>query len=327
MRVVVTGGAGYIGSHAVRVLARRGHEVVIYDNLSTGYSPLASGFPLIEGDIGDRTRLEPALRGADAIMHFAAHAYVGESVENPRKYFHNNVECALNLLNTAVGAVVKNFVFSSTCAVYGIPVKVPISEDNQREPINPYGATKLLFEHALDAYAKAYGLRFAALRYFNAAGADDSGEIGEAHDPETHLIPLALEAVCGSRTIEVFGRDYPTPDGTCIRDYIHVNDLAEAHALALEYLAGGGESVALNLGTGHGHSVLEVLDAVEAATGRVPKRRDGPRRPGDPPTLVADPARAARVLGWKAQRSLADIVETAWRWMQNRSRILAGAPR
>jgi len=226
-----------------------------------------------------------------------------------------------------VGAGVKNFVFSSTCAVYGIPVKVPISEDNPREPINPYGATKLLFEHALDAYAKAYGLRFAALRYFNAAGADDSGEIGEAHDPETHLIPLALEAVCGSRTIEVFGRDYPTPDGTCIRDYIHVNDLAEGHALAIEYLAGGGESVALNLGTGHGYSVLEVLDAVEAATGRVPKRRDGPRRWGDPPALVADPARAARVLGWKAQRSLANIVETAWHWMQNRSRVLAGTPR
>ena len=218
MRVVVTGGAGYIGSHAVRELARRGHEVVIYDNLSTGYRSFADGFQLVEGDIGDRRQLETVLRGAHAVMHFAAHCYVGESVENPRKYFHNNVECALTLLNTAVDAGVKNFVFSSTCAVYGVPVKVPISENNPREPINPYGATKLLFEHALDAYSKAYGLRFAALRYFNAAGADDSGTIGEAHDPETHLIPLALEAARGVRTIEVFGRDYPTPDGTCIRD-------------------------------------------------------------------------------------------------------------
>jgi UDP-arabinose 4-epimerase len=211
--------------------------------------------------------------------------------------------------------------------VYGLPVKIPIREDNPREPINPYGATKLLFEHALEAYSKAYGLRFAALRYFNAAGADESAEIGEAHDPETHLIPLALEAVCGARSIEVFGRDYPTPDGTCVRDYIHVSDLADAHVLALEYLAGGGPSVALNLGTGQGHSVMEVLAAVETATGRSPNHRYGPRRPGDPPALVADPGRAAQVLGWKAQRSLGNIIETAWRWMQNRSRVLAGAQR
>jgi len=325
MRVVVTGGAGYIGSHAVRELARRGHEVVIYDNLCTGYRSFANGFEFIDGDIGDSSRLELALRGAQAVMHFAAHAYVGESVENPRKYFHNNVECALNLLNTAVETGVKNFVFSSTCAVYGIPVKVPISEDNPREPINPYGATKLLFEHALNAYSKAYGMRFAALRYFNAAGADDSGEIGEAHDPETHLIPLALDAARGIRPIEVFGRDYPTPDGTCIRDYIHVNDLAAAHALAIEYLADGGAPVALNLGTGQGHSVMEVLAAVEGVTGRAPDRRYGPRRPGDPPALVADPTRAQQVLGWKARRPLRNVVETAWRWMQNSSRALASA--
>jgi UDP-glucose-4-epimerase GalE len=327
MRVVVTGGAGYIGSHVVRALVRRGHEVLIYDNLSTGCRSFANGFTFIGGDIGDRTRLEPALRGAQAIMHFAAHAYVGESVEKPRKYFHNNVECALNLLNTAVEAGVKIFVFSSTCAVYGVPVKVPISEDHPREPINPYGATKLLFEHALDAYSKAYGLRFAALRYFNAAGADDSGEIGEAHDPETHLIPLALEAAGGVRTIEVFGSDYPTPDGTCIRDYIHVNDLAEAHALALEYLADGGGSLALNLGTGQGHSIMEVLAAVELATGRRPDSRYGPRRPGDPPALVADPTRAQQVLGWRAQRSLKNVVETAWRWMQNSSKALGSIQR
>ena len=327
MRVVVTGGAGYIGSHAVRELARRGHEVVIYDNLSTGYRSFAGGIELVEGDIGDRAQLRSVLLRAHAVMHFAAHCYVGESVENPRKYFHNNVECALNLLNAVIDAGVQNFVFSSTCAVYGVPVKVPISEDNPREPINPYGATKLLFEHALDAYSKAYGLRFAALRYFNAAGADDSGEIGEAHDPETHLIPLALEAAQGIRPIEVFGRDYPTPDGTCIRDYIHVNDLAEAHALALEYLDAGGAAVALNLGTGQGNSVMQVLAAVEAATGRPPDRRYGARRPGDPPALVADPTRAQQVLGWKARRSLTNIVETAWRWMQNSSKVLATASR
>ena len=325
MRVLVTGGAGYIGSHAVRELARRGHDVVIYDNLSTGYRNSADGFEFVEGDIGDRARLEPAVRGAQAVMHFAAHISVGESVENPRKYFHNNVQCALNLLNTSLESGIKNFVFSSTAAVYGTPLKVPMTEDNPREPINPYGATKLLFEHALEAYSKAYGLRFAALRYFNAAGADDSGEIGEAHVPETHLIPLALEAARGTRQIEVFGRDYPTPDGTCIRDYIHVNDLAEAHALAIEYLWAGGESVALNLGTGCGHSVLEVLAAVEAATGRPPEWKNAPRRPGDPPRLVADAARAAQVLGWKARRSLKDVVESAWRWMQNSSKVLAYA--
>ena len=325
MRIVVTGGAGYIGAHAVRELARRGHEVIIYDDLSTGHRPFANGFELVEGDIGDRTRLQPALRGAQAVMHFAAHCYVGESVENPRKYFHNNVECALNLLNIAIEAGVKNFVFSSSCAVYGIPPKVPISEDTPREPINPYGATKLLFEHALNAYSQAYGLRFAALRYFNAAGADESGEIGEFHDPETHLIPLALMAATGIRPLEVYGNDYPTPDGTCIRDYIHVTDLAEAHALALEYLADGGTSVALNLGTGQGHSVMEVLATVEAITGRAPARRYGPRRPGDPPTLVADPTRAQQIFAWKARRSLMNIVETAWRWMQNSSKVLACA--
>jgi UDP-arabinose 4-epimerase len=326
MRVVVTGGAGYVGSHAVRELARRGHQVVIYDNLSTGLRPLAKGFELVEGDIGDRERLDGVLHGAEAVMHFAAHCYVGESVENPRKYFHNNVHCAMSLLNGALDAGVRNFVFSSTCAVYGIPAKVPIPEDTPREPINPYGATKLLFEHALEGYSRAYGLRYAALRYFNAAGADESGEIGECHDPETHLIPLALQAACGVRPhIEVYGRDYPTPDGTCIRDYIHVNDLADAHVRALEYVAGGAASAVLNLGTGEGHSVMEVLAEVETVTGRPLPRKYGPRRPGDPPSLVADPTRALRVLGWKARRSLNDIVSTAWRWMQSSQAALAGA--
>ncbi len=317
MKVLVVGGAGYIGSHAARVLRSHGHDVLIYDDLSTGFERLAKGFQLVVGDLGDRDRLRPALAGADAVMHFAALAYVGESVTNPRKYFHNNVESALTLLNTALDAGVRKFVFSSTCAVYGVPRKVPITEDNPREPINPYGTSKLFIENALEAYSRAYGLRFAALRYFNAAGADDSGEIGELHDPETHLIPLALAASQpGGPALNIFGTDYPTPDGTCIRDYIHVNDLAEAHALALARLADGGESFAANLGTGHGCSVLEIIRAVEEVTGNVVKRVTGPRRPGDPPALVADPTRAEQWLGWKAKRSLRDIVATAWNWTQ-----------
>jgi len=317
MKVLVVGGAGYIGSHAARVLRSHGHDVLIYDDLSTGFERLAKGFQLVVGDLGDRDRLRPALAGADAVMHFAAFAYVGESVTNPRKYFHNNVESALTLLNTALDAGVRKFVFSSTCAVYGVPRKVPITEDNPREPINPYGTSKLFIENALEAYSRAYGLRFAALRYFNAAGADDSGEIGELHDPETHLIPLALAASQpDGPALNIFGTDYPTPDGTCIRDYIHVNDLAEAHALALARLADGGESFAANLGTGHGCSVLEIIRAVEEVTGNVVKRVTGPRRPGDPPALVADPTRAEQWLGWKAKRSLRDIVATAWNWTQ-----------
>jgi UDP-glucose-4-epimerase GalE len=316
MKVLVTGGAGYVGSHALRALKRSGHDVVVYDNLCTGYRQLAKDFELVVGDLSDRARLEPALRGMDAVMHFAAHAYVGESVENPRKYFRNNVDAALALLNASIDAGVRTFVFSSTCAVYGIPSRVPIPEDTVRDPVNPYGVTKLLFERALEAYDRAYQLRFAALRYFNAAGADPAENIGELHDPETHLIPLALAAAAGTRSgIDIYGEDYPTSDGTCIRDYIHVNDLAEAHVRAMEYLASGGESVALNLGTGRGYSVKEVLAEVEKVTGRTLKRRTTPRRPGDPPALVADPSRAQQKLNWCAQRSLNDIVDTAWKWM------------
>jgi UDP-glucose-4-epimerase GalE len=317
MIVLVVGGAGYIGSHAARVLRRQGHEVVIYDNLSTGHAFLAQEFDLVQGDIADSARLSAAMRRADAVMHFAAHASVAESVENPRKYFRNNVEGGLTLLNTCLDCGVQRFIFSSTCAVYGVPSKVPISEDNPRQPMNPYGVSKLFFERALEDYDRAYGLRFASLRYFNAAGADESGEIGELHDPETHLIPSALLAVKGKRAeLELFGTDYPTPDGTCIRDYIHVNDLAEAHVLALKYLADGGDSVALNLGTGHGYSVKEVLDKVEEVTGREVPKRVAARRAGDPPVLVADPRRAEHLLRWKATRSLDGIVSTAWKWMQ-----------
>ena len=328
MAILVTGGAGYIGSHAALALRRSGYEVVLYDNLSTGFRRLAQGFELVEGDIADEAKLRPVLARVDAVMHFAAHAYVGESVENPRKYFQNNVVGALSLLNSALDAGIRRFVFSSTCAVYGSPEQIPITEQTPREPVNPYGASKLFFENALEAYSRAYQLRSVSLRYFNAAGADESGEIGELHDPETHLIPLALAAsTANGSELQVYGSDYPTPDGTCVRDYIHVNDLADAHVRALQHLERGGDSLAINLGTGRGHSVLEVIQAAESATGRPVRRTIGPRRPGDPPILVADPAKAQRMLGWTAKRNLADIVASAWMWMQKNSasrRLLTG---
>ncbi len=318
MNVLVIGGAGYIGSHTARALRNQGHAVAIYDNLSTGHEFLAKGFDLHVGDIADADKLRAALRGVDSVVHFAAHASVGESVANPRKYFQNNVEAALTLLNTAMDAGVRRFVFSSTCAVYGTPDRVPITEDAVRRPINPYGISKLFFENALEAYDRAYGLRFASLRYFNAAGADETGEIGELHDPESHLIPLALAATrVDGPALRIFGTDYPTKDGTCIRDYIHVNDLADAHVLALHRLEAGEPSLALNLGTGRGHSVLEILNAVENITGSKVNWIPGPRRPGDPPALVADPTRAQQSLNWRAKRSLDNIVATAWKWMQH----------
>lgn len=319
MRILITGGAGYVGSHAARVLARQGnHTVRLYDNLSTGHRALASGFELVVGDIGDSKAVAAALEDVQAVMHFAAHSYVGESVENPRKYFENNVRSGLNLLNAAVDCGVRNFIFSSTCAVYGVPASMPIREDTPRLPVNPYGASKLLFENALEAYDKAYQLRFVSLRYFNAAGADESSEIGEWHDPETHLIPLALQAAAGARPqVEIYGTDYPTPDGTCVRDYIHVNDLGEAHLKALEYLESGKSSAFLNLGTGQGHSVNEIIEMAERVTGATVRKKHAPRRPGDPPVLVADPRRAQQVLKWRARRSLQEIVASAWKWMQN----------
>jgi UDP-glucose 4-epimerase len=317
MRVLVTGGAGYIGSHAVRELAKRGHSVLIYDNLSTGHRFLAGDFDFVEADLGDSVAAAAALRNADAVMHFAAHAYVGESVENPRKYFENNVRSALSFLNVALDAGVKSFIFSSTCAVYGVPRSVPIAETAPLQPVSPYGVTKLAFENALGAYSNAYGMRTVFLRYFNAAGADASGEIGELHDPEPHLIPSVLQVAAGLKpSLRVFGDDYPTPDGTCIRDYIHVTDLAQAHVLALEYLASGGQSTILNLGTGVGHSVMEIATIAEEITGHKVPREICPRRPGDPPELAADASRAYQVLKWKPARSIRDIVSSAWSWMQ-----------
>jgi UDP-glucose-4-epimerase GalE len=315
--VLVIGGAGYIGSHTARMLKGAGHEVIIFDNLSTGREFLAAGFELIKSDVLDVGNLRRVLARVDAIMHFAAFAFVGESVTNPKKYFHNNVEGGLALLNTALDAGVKKIIFSSTCAVYGQPAKVPIEENTPRQPVNPYGVSKLFFEQALEAYDKAYDFRYASLRYFNAAGADESGEIGEMHNPETHLIPLALQAAAAlGPELQVFGSDYPTPDGTCIRDYVHVNDLADAHVKALEHLAAGEASFAVNLGTGAGVSVQEVITAIEEVTGKRVPRKIVPRRPGDPPALVANPAKAQALLRWKATRGLREIVSTAWNWMK-----------
>ncbi len=318
--VLVIGGAGYIGSHATRALRRAGHDVIVFDNLSTGHEFLASGFELIKGDILDSSILRRVLPRVEAVMHFAAHAYVGESVSNPKKYFRNNVEGGLSLLNAMLEAGVKRIIFSSTCAVYGEPAKIPIDENTTRQPVNPYGVSKLFFEQALESYGRAYDLRFACLRYFNAAGADESGEIGELHEPESHLIPLALGAAAGTAPgLHIFGSDYPTPDGTCIRDYVHVNDLSDAHVKALQHLAAGKESFAANLGTGDGYSVRQVISAVEEATGKTVPRKLSPRRAGDPPALVANPAKAQALLQWKATRGLREIVKTAWHWMQSRS--------
>jgi UDP-glucose-4-epimerase GalE len=317
MKVLVVGGAGYIGSHTARVLRKAGLDVLIYDNLSTGFAFLAKGFEMVVGNIPDREKLLPALNACDAVMYFAANHFVGESVENPRKYFRNNVEGGLSLLNAILDTGKKHYViFSSTCAVYGAPAKMPITEDNPRLPCNPYGVTKAFFEQALESYDAAYGMRHASLRYFNAAGADESGEIGECHDPEPHLIPLALRAAAGKGELQVFGTDYPTPDGTPIRDYTDVLDLAEAHVAALQRLSAGKPSFTVNLGTGKGSSVKEVIHTVEEVTGKKVPTRIVPRRAGDPPALVADSHRAQALLNWKTKRTLRDSVETAWKWMQ-----------
>ena len=317
MIVLVIGGAGYIGSHTGRELKRLGHTPLIYDNLSTGHEFLATGFEFVKGDILDPSKLLPLLDRVDAIMHFAAHAYVGESVTNPAKILPE--QCgrrAFHVERRSQCRGEKDNFFLDLCSLRGT-IPGSISENTPRQPVNPYGVSKLFFEHALEAYDRAYGLQFASLRYFNAAGADESGEIGELHEPESHLIPLALRAAAGAGPeLQVFGSDYPTPDGTCIRDYVHVTDLAEAHVKALEHLQAGKESFAANLGTGRGRSVREVITAVEEVTGKPVPVRLSPRRPGDPPALVADPSRAETLLHWKARRSLRESVSTAWNWMR-----------
>lgn len=318
MKILVAGGAGYIGAHACKALGKAGFEPVTVDNLSAGHAEAVRWGKLVEFDLSDHAALPDLIRaeGVGAVMHFAASLNVGESVEMPAKYYANNVVNTLALLNAMRETGLETIVFSSSAATYGTPERVPMPEDHPQRPINPYGETKLAVERALKWYGEAYGLRWSALRYFNAAGADPDGEIGEAHDPEFHLIPLVLEAGLGKRPpVKVFGTDYPTPDGTAIRDYVHVTDLADAHVLALKHLLDGGDSIAANLGTGTGYSVRQVLDAAGAALGAPVPFENAPRRAGDPPELVADPSLAMERFGWSPTLSdLPSILETAVGW-------------
>ena len=318
MKILVVGGAGYIGSHMVALLGEAAHEVVTVDNLSHGYRDAVHYGEFVEADLTDKDALDRLLSAGafDAVMHFASYIQVGESVVEPAKYYENNVSNTLNLLDAMVKHGVKHFIFSSTAAIFGEPEYTPIDELHPTLPINPYGRTKLYVEQILADYDRAYGLKSVCLRYFNAAGAHPDGSLGERHVPETHLIPLVLQAASGRRdAISVFGRDYPTPDGTCVRDYIHVMDLCEAHLLALEKLVEDGESAAYNLGNGNGFSVQEVIDSAARVTGRAIKVVDAPRRDGDPAHLVADSTMAKRVLGWQPQYADLDtIIRHAWEW-------------
>ena len=327
--ILVTGGAGYIGSHAVLALQRAGYRVVILDNLVYGHQDIVENVlktELFVGNTTDRPLLDRIFSTYDiaAVMHFAAYIFVGESVENPQKYYDNNVVGTLTLLEAMLAASVKKFVFSSTAAIYGIPQVSPIPEDHPKEPINPYGRSKLMVEQILSDFDNAYDLKSVCFRYFNAAGADPSGLTGEDHNPETHLIPLVLFAALGKRdSISIFGSDYDTPDGTCIRDYIHFNDLADAHVLGLEYLLEGGKSEAFNLGNGNGFSVREVIETVKTVTGRELKVEERDRRPGDPPVLVGSGEKAKKVLGWSPQYAdLSKIVSHAWQWHQQRHGVI-----
>jgi UDP-glucose-4-epimerase GalE len=323
MRILVTGGAGYIGSHAVRLFLARGHDVWVYDNLALGHRAAVPGERLVIGDLDELHKLDQLLlaRRIEAVVHFAAFTAVGESVRDPGKYYRNNVVNTLNLMECLRRQRIGRFVFSSTAAVYGVPEQVPITEDLPPRPINPYGTGKLAVERALADYAAAYRWGYAALRYFNAAGASPDGGIGEDHDPETHLIPLVLQVALGQRPhIEVFGTDYPTPDGTCVRDYIHVDDLAEAHLLALERLEPG-KALCYNLGIGQGYSVREVIRAAEEVTGKPIAVKEGPRRPGDPPVLVASSEKIQRELGWRPRYTdLRAVIATAWDWHRQHPR-------
>lgn len=321
-KVVIAGGAGYIGSHVCKAAASQGWEPVVIDNLSTGHRRLVRWSKLVVLDIRETDAMAAALSEIkpDTVMHFAASAYVGESMQRPLDYYSNNIGGTLSLLEACVEAGVQNLIFSSSCAIYGIPESSPVHEDTPTSPLSPYGETKLVCERLLHWCQTAHGLNWVALRYFNAAGADPDTEIGELHDPETHLIPLALHCISGKRTmLDVYGTDYPTKDGTAIRDYVHVIDLASAHLLAIDYLAQGGGSRALNLGTGHGYSVYEVIRSVEEVTGRIVPYRICDRRTGDPPELFAMAEAAKRILGWQPKFSdISDIIRTAWAWEQRR---------
>ena len=315
--VLVTGGAGYIGSHAAKALRQAGLRVVIYDNLSAGHREAALGAPLVEGDIADVDAVRRAIResGASAVMHFAAWLSVGDSVRDPAGYYRNNVVGTLGTLEAMAAEGCRAFIFSSTCAVYGEPIETPLVETHPTSPINAYGQTKLAVEHALPHYERAYGIRSICLRYFNAAGADPDGQLGEDHSPEIHVIPRAFDAATGGPLIEIFGEDYPTPDGTCLRDYIHVTDLADAHLRALVRLQEGGGSSTYNVGTERPSSVKDVIASVERVTGRTVARRSAPRRPGDPAILYASARRIREDLGWTPKRTDLDtIVADAWRW-------------
>lgn len=321
--ILVTGGAGYIGSHVNKQLHLQGYETLIYDNLIYGHRESVKWGMLEIGDLADEKRLEEVFTKypIDAVMHFAAFAYVGESVREPAKYYKNNICNTIHLLEAMRRHHVNILVFSSSCATYGVPEQLPITEDMPQRPINPYGRTKWMAEQIFEDYKNAYGLQYCCLRYFNAAGADPDGEIGESHMPETHLIPLVLEAAAGIRDhVSIFGTDYPTQDGTCIRDYIHVTDLADAHIRALEYLKSGGQSLCLNLGNEKGCSVAQVIDTVKQVTGREFTVRKEAARPGDPPALVGSAKKAQEVLGWKPEHGdLRMIVEHAWRWQQEKT--------
>jgi len=321
--ILIVGGAGFIGSHTAKLVAAAGHKPVVFDNLSSGHRWALRWGVFEEGDLADRDAIDCVLarHAVDAVIDFAAHIEVGESVRNPRKYFRNNLVNTLNLLDAMVDKGVGQIVFSSTAAVYGDPLTVPIPEDHRLLPLNPYGESKLFVERTLRWYGEAYGLRWSVLRYFNAAGADPGGEIGEDHAPESHLIPLAIKAALGQRgELQVFGTDYPTPDGTAVRDYIHVVDLAQAHLLALDHLAAGKPSFAANVGTGAGHSVREVITTVERVSGRAVPRREVGRRPGDAPSLVADARLAQQLLNFQPRYpDLSTIVEHAWKWHASRS--------
>lgn len=322
MKILICGGAGYIGSHINKFLSNNGYETIVFDNLVYGHKEAVKWGTLIKGDLSRSEEIEAVFREyrVDAVFHFAAYAYVGESVENPEKYYYNNVLCTLNLLKAMKKYNCNKIIFSSTCATYGEPETNPITEDMCQSPINPYGATKLMVERIFKDYRKAYGLNFVVLRYFNAAGADPDGEIGESHTPETHLIPLVLDAAAGIREdIKVFGSDYATPDGSCIRDYIHVDDLAQAHLLAFKHLEDGKDSDFFNLGNEKGTSVLEVIESVKKVTGKEFSVVLQERRPGDPAVLVGSSKKAQQVLGWKPKYADVDvIVEHAWRWHEKK---------
>ena len=319
-KILVSGGAGYVGSHAVKELRKQGFQCLVLDNLVYGHSQFAKDEELIEGDTGDLKLLEKIFvqNEIEAVMHFAAYAYVGESVIDPAKYYQNNVASTLSLLKAMIKAKVNKIIFSSTCATYGNPREIPITESHPQDPINPYGATKLIVERMLRDFDQAYGLRSVIFRYFNAAGADPEGEVGEWHEPETHLIPLVLDVAGGKRdTVQIYGTDYPTPDGTCIRDYIHVTDIAHAHLLGLRELMTGKPSSVFNLGNGGGFSVREVIQTAEKVTGQKIKVVETSRRPGDPPALVGSAQKAQQVLGWKPRfPDLESILQTAWNWHQ-----------